>query len=207
MKKILKSKKILALILLIITLFSQSAPVFAASGSGNWAGGQFASFIKTTDNADTKYGVLLRYLINISTKEKRTVFCAENGIDFNSSVSYNGIYYTPIDSKIRKACKIAYLGWYKEMGDYVVVINAAKVAVTGSKKTDKMYYHHTGYVGGLKSFTFEKKIERHPEDPIMLAVKGMLPKGPLGRKLLSNLKVFAGAEHTHAAQNPQSLEV
>ena len=84
---------------------------------------------------------------------------------------------------------------------------AAKVAVTGSKKTDKMYYHHTGYVGGLKSFTFEKKIERHPEDPIMLAVKGMLPKGPLGRKLLSNLKVFAGAEHTHTAQNPQSLEV
>ena len=95
----------------------------------------------------------------------------------------------------------------EEMGDYVVVINAAKVAVTGSKKTDKMYYHHTGYVGGLKSFTFEKKIERHPEDPIMLAVKGMLPKGPLGRKLLSNLKVFAGAEHTHTAQNPQSLEV
>ena len=95
----------------------------------------------------------------------------------------------------------------EEMGDYVVVINAAKVAVTGAKKTDKMYYHHTGYVGGLKSFAFEKKIERHPEDPIMLAVKGMLPKGPLGRKLLSNLKVFAGAEHTHAAQNPQSLEV
>jgi large subunit ribosomal protein L13 len=95
----------------------------------------------------------------------------------------------------------------EEMGDYVVVINAAKVAVTGAKKTDKMYYDHTGYVGGLKSFTFEKKIERHPEDPIMLAVKGMLPKGPLGRKLLSNLKVFAGAEHTHAAQNPQSLEV
>ena len=89
----------------------------------------------------------------------------------------------------------------EEMGDYVVVINAAKVAVTGAKKTDKMYYHHTGYVGGLKSFTFEKKIERHPEDP------SMLPKGPLGRKLLSNLKVFAGAEHTHAAQNPQSLEV
>ena len=96
---------------------------------------------------------------------------------------------------------------HADCGDHVIVINAEKVVLTGNKLEQKMYYHHTGYVGGLKSFTFEKKIERHPEDPIMLAVKGMLPKGPLGRKLLSNLKVFAGAEHTHAAQNPQSLEV
>ena len=94
-----------------------------------------------------------------------------------------------------------------DSGDFVIVINAADVVLTGKKEVQKYYRHHTGYVGGLKSFTFEKKIERHPEDPIMLAVKGMLPKGPLGRKLLSNLKVFAGAEHTHAAQNPQSLEV
>ena len=96
---------------------------------------------------------------------------------------------------------------HADCGDHVIIINAEKVVLTGNKLEQKMYYHHTGYVGGLKSFTFEKKIERHPEDPIMLAVKGMLPKGPLGRKLLSNLKVFAGAEHTHAAQNPQSLEV
>ena len=92
-------------------------------------------------------------------------------------------------------------------GDHVIIINTDGVVLTGNKLEDKYYRYHTGYVGGLKSFTFEKKIERHPEDPIMLAVKGMLPKGPLGRKLLSNLKVFAGAEHTHAAQNPQSLEV
>ncbi len=95
----------------------------------------------------------------------------------------------------------------QEMGDFVVIINADKVAVTGAKATDKMYYHHTGYVGGLKSFTFEKKIERHPEAPLMLAIKGMLPKGPLGRTLLKNVKVYAGADHPHSAQNPQPLEI
>lgn len=95
----------------------------------------------------------------------------------------------------------------QEMGDFVVIINADKVAVTGAKATDKMYYHHTGYVGGLKSFTFEKKIERHPEAPLVLAIKGMLPKGPLGRTLLKNVKVYAGADHPHSAQNPQPLEI
>ena len=95
----------------------------------------------------------------------------------------------------------------QEMGDFVVIINADKVAVTGAKSTDKIYYHHTGYVGGLKSFTFEKKIERHPEAPLMLAIKGMLPKGPLGRSLLKNVKVYAGSDHPHTAQNPQPLEV
>ena len=95
----------------------------------------------------------------------------------------------------------------QEMGDFVVIVNADKVAVTGAKATDKMYYHHTGYVGGLKSFTFEKKIERHPEAPLMLAIKGMLPNGRLGRKLLKNVKVYAGENHPHAAQNPQPLEI
>ena len=95
----------------------------------------------------------------------------------------------------------------QEMGDYIVIVNAEKVAVSGSKAADKMYYHHTGYVGGLKSYTFEKKIERHPDAPLMLAIKGMLPKGPLGRKLLKNVKVYAGTVHPHAAQNPIPLEV
>ncbi len=95
----------------------------------------------------------------------------------------------------------------QEMGDYVVVINADKVAVTGTKFTDKMYYHHTGYVGGLKSFTFEKKIERHPDAPLKLAIKGMLPNGRLGRTLLKNVKIYAGENHPHASQNPQPLEV
>lgn len=95
----------------------------------------------------------------------------------------------------------------QEMGDYVVIINADKVAVTGTKFNDKLYHHHTGYVGGLKTFTFEKKIQRHPDAPLMLAIKGMLPKGPLGRAMLKNVKVYAGTEHPHTAQNPQPLEI
>ena len=95
----------------------------------------------------------------------------------------------------------------QEMGDFVVIINADKVAVTVTKENNKMYYHHTGYVGGLKSNTFKKLIERHPEDPLKLAIKGMIPNGRLGRKLLSNVKIYAGADHPHTAQNPQPLEV
>ncbi len=95
----------------------------------------------------------------------------------------------------------------QEMGDYVVIINADKVAVTGRKETDKIYYHHTGFVGGLKAHSFEKLIEKHPESPLELAIKGMLPKGHLGRKLLKNAKIYAGSEHPHAAQNPKPLEV
>jgi large subunit ribosomal protein L13 len=95
----------------------------------------------------------------------------------------------------------------QEMGDFVVIINAGKAIVTGNKPEGKMYHHHTGFVGGLISMSFNKLMERHPEDPILLAVKGMLPKGPLGRKLLTNVKVYAGDTHPHAAQNPQAVEV
>jgi large subunit ribosomal protein L13 len=96
---------------------------------------------------------------------------------------------------------------HQEVGDYVVVINADKILVTGRKATNKMYYHHTGYVGGMKSTNFESLIARHPADPLELAIKGMLPKGPLGRKLFKNVKVYAGANHPHAAQNPQVIEL
>ena len=88
----------------------------------------------------------------------------------------------------------------QEMGDYVVIINADKVAVTGGKEQKKIYYKYTtGYVGSLKAHTFEKLIEKHPEDPIRLAVKGLLPNGRLGRVLLDNVKIYAGPEHPHAA--------
>lgn len=92
-------------------------------------------------------------------------------------------------------------------GDYVIVINADKVALTGKKWSDKMYYRHTGYVGGLKSATASELRDRHPEDIIRLAVKGMLPRGPLGRAQLRNLKIYAGAEHPHTAQTPAALEL
>ncbi len=94
-----------------------------------------------------------------------------------------------------------------DTGDYIVVINAKDVKVTGRKTTDKNYYHHTGYPGGIKSESFEKLINRKPELIIETAVKGMLPKGPLGRQMFRKLKVYAGAEHNHEAQKPQPLEV
>lgn len=118
--KIKKVNKILAVIMLILTLFSVMQPVFAASGNGKWTGGQYASGMKTTDNASGTTGVLIRRLNNLNTGEKRTVFCAEHGLDFKTGATYNGIYYTPTDSKIRKACKVAYLGWYKNNGGYTV---------------------------------------------------------------------------------------
>jgi large subunit ribosomal protein L13 len=86
-------------------------------------------------------------------------------------------------------------------------VNADKIVVTGNKAQQKLYYHHSGYIGGLKSDTFEKLITRHPEAPLEAAIKGMLPKGPLGRKLFKNVKVYAGAQHPHAAQNPQVIEL
>ena len=95
----------------------------------------------------------------------------------------------------------------QNMGDYVVVINAGKVALSGGKEQKKLYYKHTGFVGGLRSYTFEKLSEKHPEDPIRLAVKGMLPPGRLGRAILENVKIYAGADHPHKAQNPKQLEV
>lgn len=96
---------------------------------------------------------------------------------------------------------------HQENGDYVVIINAEKVAVTGNKNKDKMYYKHSGYVGGLKSVNFNELIAKKPTEPLMLAIKGMLPKGPLGRKLLANVKIYAGMEHPHKAQNPVKAEV
>ena len=94
-----------------------------------------------------------------------------------------------------------------DTGDYIIVLNAEKVAVTCNKRTDKVYYRHTGYVGGIKQATFEEMIARHPERVIEIAVKGMLPKGPLGRAMYRKLKVYAGNEHNHAAQQPQVLDI
>lgn len=94
-----------------------------------------------------------------------------------------------------------------DTGDFIVIVNADKVAVTGNKKQDKQYYSHSGYPGGIKQINFDKLIQKHPTMPIEKAVKGMLPKGPLGRAMFKKLKVYAGTEHPHAAQQPQPLEV
>lgn len=96
---------------------------------------------------------------------------------------------------------------HMDTGDYIIVVNAEKVRVTGNKATDKMYHHHSGYPGGLKSFSFTKMIERAPQRVIEHAVKGMLPKNPLGRAMFKKLKVYAGPEHNHSAQQPKQLDI
>ena len=99
----------------------------------------------------------------------------------------------------------AFYAPHQEAGDYIIVINADKVAVTGNKDKDKMYHHHTGFPGGLKSVNFNTLIGKKPTEPLYIAVKGMLPKGSLGRKLLKNVKIYAGSEHPHTAQNPVAV--
>lgn len=95
---------------------------------------------------------------------------------------------------------------HQEVGDYVIIINADKAIVTGGKEDKKIYHHHTQYPGGLKSVNYGTLLNRRPTRPMELAVKGMLPKGRLGRKLFTNLKVYAGAEHPHAAQKPEVVK-
>ena len=92
-----------------------------------------------------------------------------------------------------------------DTGDYVIVINAEKIAVTGKKLDQKVYYHHSDYVGGMKEATLREKLNKKPEEVIEHAVKGMLPKGPLGREMFKKLYVYAGPEHKHAAQKPEVL--
>ena len=94
-----------------------------------------------------------------------------------------------------------------DTGDYIVVVNAEKIHASGNKMKDKMYHHHTGYIGGLKSVNMEKLLQTHPERVLEKAVKGMMPKGPLGQQMFSKLKVYAGTEHKHAAQQPVPLDI
>lgn len=93
-----------------------------------------------------------------------------------------------------------------DTGDHIIVINADKIALTGRKWDEKLYYRHSGYMGGLKSITAKKLLEKRPEDLVMHAVRGMLPKNRLGRKMFKKLKVYAGSEHPHVAQKPETLQ-
>ena len=113
---------------------------------------------------------------------------------------------TEIANRLRGKHKPEYTP-HVDTGDYIVVVNAEKVVVTGKKTSDKMYYHHTGYPGGIKSISFEKLIDKAPERAIESAVKGMMPKNKLAKVMLDKLKVYAGSEHPHSAQQPQALEL
>jgi len=125
-------------------------------------------------------------------------------IDANDKVL--GRMATEIAHRLRGKHKAEYTP-HVDTGDYIVVINAEKVRVTGKKTTDKIYYRHSEYPGGIKGTSFERMIETHPTRVIELAVKGMLPRNPLGRAMFRKLKVYAGTEHPHAAQQPQPLEL
>ena len=94
-----------------------------------------------------------------------------------------------------------------DTGDYIVVVNAEKIAVTGNKMKDKMYHHHTGYIGNLKSISLEKQLIKAPERVLETAVRGMLPRTSLGRTMMKKLRIFVGPEHTHQAQQPQPLDI
>ncbi|MCK9467922.1 MAG: 50S ribosomal protein L13 [Porticoccaceae bacterium] len=111
-----------------------------------------------------------------------------------------------IASRLRGKHKPEYTP-HVDTGDYIVVVNVEKIRVTGNKAKDKIYHHHTGYVGGIKSISFEKLIDKAPERTLETAVKGMLPRGPLGRAMLRKLKIYAGDQHPHAAQQPQELNI
>ena len=113
---------------------------------------------------------------------------------------------TEIASRLRGKHKPIYTP-HVDTGDYIVVINASKIRVTGNKLTDKIYYKHTGYIGNLKSENLETMLKKYPERVLMKSVRGMLPKSKLGNAMIKKLRVFAGPEHTHIAQQPEPLEL
>jgi len=113
---------------------------------------------------------------------------------------------TEIATRLRGKHKPIYTP-HVDTGDYIVVVNASKIRVTGNKMTDKIYYKHTGYIGNLKSENLETMLEKYPEKVLMKSVRGMLPKSKLGNAMIKKLRVFAGPEHTHIAQQPEPLEL
>lgn len=117
-----------------------------------------------------------------------------------------GRFASALSLRLRGKHKVQYTP-HLDVGDYIIVINASKILVTGTKKNNKIYYHHTGYIGGIKQLNFQEMMAKKPEKIIEIAVKGMLPKGPLGRLMFKKLKVFSDTNHNHAAQCPQFLNI
>ena len=130
----------------------------------------------------------------------------QNWLLFDATGQTLGRMAAEIASRLRGKHKAEFTP-HVDTGDYVVVINAEKVAVTGNKSKDKLYHSHSGYPGGLKSVSFENLQKKAPERIIQLAVKGMLPKTPLGRTMFKKLKVYAGGDHPHGAQQPQTIKL
>jgi large subunit ribosomal protein L13 len=139
------------------------------------------------------------YVAKPSDRERNWYVVDANGLTL-------GRLSTQIADTLRGKRKPAYTP-HIDTGDFVVVVNAEKIAVTGNKRADKLYHRHSGYPGGLRTRTFQEMIDRRPEEIIRLSVKGMMPRNRLARKQLTKLKVYAGPEHPHVAQKPQPLEI
>jgi large subunit ribosomal protein L13 len=139
------------------------------------------------------------YVANSTTRERNWLVVDANGQTL-------GRLATQIADALRGKRKPEYTP-HVDTGDFVIVVNAEKISVSGNKRAEKRYYRHSGYPGGIKSRTLEEMLERRPEEVIRLAVKGMLPRNRLARKQLTKLKVYAGPEHPHVAQQPQPLEI
>jgi large subunit ribosomal protein L13 len=148
----------------------------------------------------------MKFERKVMVNEKVTKTNENNWCLIDASNKTLGRLASFIAHRLRGKHKPEYIN-YLDKGDYIIVINADKIKVTGNKFKDKTYYHHSGYTGGIKSISFDKLLEKSPEDILKMAVKGMLPKGPLGRKVFSKLKVYRTPEHPHTAQNPQVIEV
>ncbi len=142
----------------------------------------------------------------MKTYSAKTNEIPQNWLLFDATGKTLGRMATEIASRLRGKHKAEFTP-HIDTGDYVVVINAEKVEVSGNKAKDKFYHSHSGFPGGLKSIPFEKLRDKAPERIIQLAVKGMLPRTPLGRSMLKKLKVYAGANHPHGAQQPQSVQI
>jgi large subunit ribosomal protein L13 len=144
------------------------------------------------------------WVINMKTVSTKPAEVSRDWYVIDAKGLILGRLATEIARRLRGKHKPEYTP-HVDTGDYIVVVNAEKVHVTGNKAQDKVYYRHTGYPGGLRSMSFERMVDHAPERTVELAVKGMLPKGPLGRAMYSKLKVYAGNEHPHQAQQPKEL--
>src|SRR5512132_545979 len=149
--------------------------------------------------ARLSHAVMKTYVANSNTRERNWLVIDANGQTL-------GRLATQIADALRGKTKPEYTP-HVDTGDFVVVVNAEKISVTGNKRADKKYYRHSGYPGGIKERTLNDMLERRPEEVIRIAVTGMLPRNRLGRKQITKLKVYAGPDHPHAAQQPKPMEI
>lgn len=145
------------------------------------------------------FSLMKTYVANSETRERNWLLVDATGLTL-------GRLATQIADALRGKRKPEYTP-HVDTGDFVVVINAEKISVTGKKRSEKLYHRHSGYPGGLKTRTLEEMLERRPEEVLRLAVKGMLPRNRLARRQITKLKIYAGPEHPHTAQQPQPMEI